>query len=64
MAHPELDALFDTLLQFAQTMLREHGAFYPFGVIMTSSGEIRHVGAKMEVDCEHVFDRLLPTTLL
>jgi hypothetical protein len=50
MAHPELDALFNTLLPFAQTMLREHGEFYPFGAIMTSSGEIRHVGAKMEDD--------------
>src|SRR2546425_3762105 len=50
MADPELDALFNTLLPFAQTMLREHGEFYPFGAIMTSSGEIRHVGAKMEDD--------------
>jgi hypothetical protein len=50
MAHPELDALFKTLLPFAQTMLREHGEFYPFGAIMTSSAEIRHVGAKIEDD--------------
>jgi hypothetical protein len=50
MAHPELDALFNTLLPFAQTMLREHGEFYPFGATMTTSGEIRHVGAKMEDD--------------
>ena len=52
MAHPELDALFNTLFPFAQTqtMLREHGEFYPFGALMTSSGEIRQVGAKMEDD--------------
>ena len=50
MAHPELDALFNALLPFAQKMLREHGEFYPFGAVMTSSGEIRHVGAKMEDD--------------
>lgn len=50
MAHPELDALFNTLLPFAQTMLRENGDFYPFGAIMTSSGEIRHVRAKIEDD--------------
>jgi hypothetical protein len=31
-------------------MLREYGEFYPFGAIMSSSGEIRHVGAKMEDD--------------
>jgi hypothetical protein len=50
MAHPELDALFNTLLPFAETMLREYGEFYPFGAIMSSSGEIRQVGAKMEGD--------------
>jgi hypothetical protein len=31
-------------------MLREYGEFYPFGAIMISSGEIRHVGAKIEDD--------------
>jgi hypothetical protein len=50
MAHPELDALFHTLLPFAQTMLREHGEFYPFGAIMTSSGDIQQIGAKIEGD--------------
>lgn len=50
MAHPELDALFNTLLPFAQKMLSEHGEFYPFGAVMSSSGEIRHVGAKIEED--------------
>lgn len=50
MAHPELNALLDTLLPFAQTMLKEHGEFYPFGAVMSSSGEIRHVGARIEGD--------------
>jgi hypothetical protein len=50
MANPELDGLFNTLLQFAQTMLRKHGEFYPFGAIMTSSGEIRHIAARIESD--------------
>ena len=50
MAHPELNALLDTLLPVAQMLLRNHGEFYPFGAVMTSSGEIRHVGAKMEDD--------------
>jgi len=50
MARPELDALLNTLLPFAQTMLREHGEFYPFGATMSSSGEIRLVGAKREDD--------------
>ena len=31
-------------------MLREYGEFYPFGAVMTSNGEIRHVGAKIEGD--------------
>lgn len=48
MAHPELNALFDTLLPVAQMLLRKHGEFYPFGAVMTSNGEIRHIGAKME----------------
>jgi len=48
MAHPELDALLNTLLPFAETMLRKYGEFHPFGAIMLSSGEIRQVGAKIE----------------
>jgi hypothetical protein len=50
MAHPELDALSNTLLPFAQKMLQKYGEFLPFGAIMSSSGEIRHVGAKIEGD--------------
>ncbi len=50
MAHPELDELFNTLVPFAKTMLREYGEFYPFGAFMSSSGEIQWVGAKMEDD--------------
>jgi len=50
MAHPELDALFNTLLPFAQKMLQKYGEFLPFGAIMSSSGEIRQVGAKIEGD--------------
>lgn len=59
MAHPELDALFKTLLPLAETMLREHGEFYPFGAIMTSSGEIRHIGAKLEDDDHPSSQRLV-----
>jgi hypothetical protein len=50
MAHPELDELFNMLVPFAKTMLREYGEFYPFGAFMSSSGEIQWVGAKMEDD--------------
>jgi hypothetical protein len=50
MAHPELDELFDMLVPFAKTMLREQGEFYPFGAYMSSSGEIQWVGARSEGD--------------
>lgn len=50
MAHPELDALFNTLLPVAQRLLREYGEFLPFGSIMSSSGEIHLVGGKIEGD--------------
>jgi hypothetical protein len=50
MAHPELDELFNILLPFAKQMLLEYGEFYPFGAVMSSSGETRMVGAKMEGD--------------
>ena len=35
-------------LAFATKMLREYGEFYPFGVIKTATGEIKHIGAKGE----------------
>ncbi len=50
MANTELDALLNTLLPVAQMLLKKQGEFYPFGAIMSSSGEIRHVGARMEGD--------------
>lgn len=45
MAHPDLDALFDTLLSFTQKMLSEHGGFNPWGAFMSPNGEIQWVGA-------------------
>ena len=48
MAHPDLNALLDTLLSMAQMLLTKQGAFLPIGAIMLSGGEIRHVGAKIE----------------
>ena len=40
MAHPDLDNLMNALLPFAQQMLAKHGEFYPYGSIMTTSGEV------------------------
>jgi hypothetical protein len=47
MAHPDLNALLDTLLPFTQKMLSEHGGFHPWGAIMSSGGEIQWVGADL-----------------
>lgn len=39
------EALLDTLLPFAEKMLRKHREFFPFGGSMNPSGEIVHEGA-------------------
>jgi|KBSMisStandDraft_5_1062788.scaffolds.fasta_scaffold1231543_1 hypothetical protein len=45
MAHPDLQALFDSLLQFTKKFLSEHGGFNPWAATMSSTGEIQWVGA-------------------
>jgi hypothetical protein len=40
MARPDLDALLNVALPFAQEMLAKRGQFYPFGATMKSDGEI------------------------
>jgi len=44
--HPDLDALLNNLLPFAERMLREHGEFYPFGGSITPDGRHISIGAK------------------
>jgi hypothetical protein len=44
MAHADLQALLDSLLPFAQSLLRKHGDFHPFGAFMSTSGEIQWIG--------------------
>ena len=44
MAHPDLDALLNTLYPAAQDLLAEHGEFYPFGASMTPQGDITLAG--------------------
>lgn len=39
----DLDALLDPLLGLAQKHLTDHGEFYPFGSVMTTTGQIRLV---------------------
>lgn len=40
MAHPDLDALLNPLLTFAQEQLSKRGAFFPFGASIQSDGQI------------------------
>ena len=40
MAHPDLDALLNPLLGFAQQMLAKQGTFFPFGASMKTDGQI------------------------
>lgn len=47
---PDLDALLNDLLAFAERMLREQGEFYPFGGSITADGERISVGAKGSSD--------------
>jgi hypothetical protein len=48
--HPDLDALLNDLLPFAERMLAEHGEFYPFGASITLDGRHISVGAKGSSD--------------
>ena len=48
--HPDLDALLNDLLPFAERMLAEHSEFYPFGGSITSDGQHISVGAKGSSD--------------
>ena len=45
MAHPELDQLLDSVLTFAQQMLKVHGEFYPFGESLDVTGKRAMDGA-------------------
>jgi hypothetical protein len=48
--HPDLDALLNDLLPFAERMLSEQGEFYPFGGSITSNGRHISVGGKGSSD--------------
>jgi hypothetical protein len=48
--HPDLDALLNDLLPFAERMHSENGEFYPFGGSITSDGRHISVGAKGSSD--------------
>ena len=45
MAHPDLDALLNTLLPLAKELLAKQGEFFPFAAAMRADGQIVHVAA-------------------
>ncbi len=44
----DLDQLLSAMLEFAEELLRDEGAFHPFGGWMFASGEIALLGAQMD----------------
>ena len=48
LAHPDLDELLKALLEMAEMLLEDQGAFLPIGAVMMPDREIRHVGAQIE----------------
>jgi len=45
MGHPDLQALYDSLLPFTKKLLSEHGGFNPWAAVKSSTGEIQWIGA-------------------
>ena len=41
----QVEELMNEGIAFAERMLREHGEFFPFGIVRKSDGSIQHVGA-------------------
>jgi len=47
MAHPDLQALFDSQLQFTKKLLSKQGGFNPWASTMSSTGQIQWVAANI-----------------
>src|SRR5215471_11575087 len=41
----QVEVLMNEGISFAERMLREHGEFFPFGVVRKADGSVQHVGA-------------------
>ncbi len=50
MARPDLDALLNSALPFAQQMLAKQGGFQPFGVSMNAAGQLKQNAAHTGVE--------------
>lgn len=59
-AKEEAEMLLNEGMPFAEQMLSEHGEFFPFAVVMTTSGEIEHaaIGADSLSSPLEVYERL------
>jgi hypothetical protein len=60
MAHPDLQALFDSQLQFTKKLLGKQGGFNPWASTMSSTGQIQWVAASNGEE----FGRLASVTTL
>jgi hypothetical protein len=45
MAHPDLQALFDSQFQFTKKLFSKQGGFYPWASTMSSTGQIQWIAA-------------------
>ena len=64
MSRPDLDALLNSLLPFAQQMIQKGGSFIPFGASLSATGEVAAVMGdvgKETPDSEEVIDFLTST---
>lgn len=44
MAHPDLNAIYDTMYEFAKGLLKSQPTFFPFGMSMTRTGQVEAFG--------------------
>jgi hypothetical protein len=61
LARPDLDALLNVVLPFAEQMLVRYGSFFPFGATMNSAGEISQTagsGGEEFPDSQELIDLL------
>lgn len=63
MAHPDLQAIVDALLPLAQTLVKQHGEFFPVGASMDANGVVSLAAVQPASDqpsAQEVLDLLVP----